>query len=420
MRSFLISRILLLWIFSSFFGLLSGCLSTAPQQQSDTSKRLSFEEAVTEVVNSTNAQLQNQSGLLGKIATAAGQIAAKTGVSGPRIVVLDPMLDGNSGQLTALSGDFERRVLAKLAADKSRTILPISSESIVKSDTLLIGTVAVDSGKSTGGRTTGNVAVLHLAYVDLKSGNVLAQATARARGNTFDITPSKFDQDSPIVMYGDLSTAGYIRTASQLSGQPADSNYLKQLNTSALVTKATQAYNSGKYGEALRFFQSADSGQPDGGLKALNGAYLANVQLGKLDQAEQIFSKIATISIRNRDMGVKFLFGAGSSDFLTDPKISGMYDVWIRQIARALGQTPVCVELVGHASKTGAEAYNERLSDQRAERIKARLLGESDRLKTRISASGAGSKEPIIGTGTDDMSDAVDRRVVFKFHECKV
>ena len=39
-------------------------------------------------------------------------------------------------------------------------------------------------------------------------------------------------------------------------------------------------------------------------------------------------------------------------------------------------------------------------------------------LAARLSAAGAGSKEALVGLGTDDMRDALDRRVEFRVVDC--
>ena len=54
----------------------------------------------------------------------------------------------------------------------------------------------------------------------------------------------------------------------------------------------------------------------------------------------------------------------------------------------------------------------------RAENVKNRLERESPKLKGRVIASGVGSREKLVGTGTDDVRDALDRRVEFKVVPC--
>ena len=61
---------------------------------------------------------------------------------------------------------------------------------------------------------------------------------------------------------------------------------------------------------------------------------------------------------------------------------------------------------------------NERLSLRRAEVIKQRLLAETREASSRIETAGAGSRENIIGSGTDDQRDALDRRVEFRVSPC--
>jgi outer membrane protein OmpA-like peptidoglycan-associated protein len=73
---------------------------------------------------------------------------------------------------------------------------------------------------------------------------------------------------------------------------------------------------------------------------------------------------------------------------------------------------------VGHTSLTGSVPYNHRLSMQRATYIKQRLDREAPELGPRTRASGVGFRENIVGTGTDDARDALDRRVEFKITGC--
>jgi outer membrane protein OmpA-like peptidoglycan-associated protein len=61
---------------------------------------------------------------------------------------------------------------------------------------------------------------------------------------------------------------------------------------------------------------------------------------------------------------------------------------------------------------------NERLSVLRAETIRMTLEQADQRLMGRIIASGVGPRENLIGTGKDDASDALDRRVEFKVLKC--
>ena len=92
--------------------------------------------------------------------------------------------------------------------------------------------------------------------------------------------------------------------------------------------------------------------------------------------------------------------------------------MWMSQIAQRAAAQAACLQVVGHTSPTGPEPLNERLSVLRAENVKNRLERESLKLKGRVIASGVGSREKLVGTGTDDVRDALDRRVEFKVVPC--
>jgi outer membrane protein OmpA-like peptidoglycan-associated protein len=55
----------------------------------------------------------------------------------------------------------------------------------------------------------------------------------------------------------------------------------------------------------------------------------------------------------------------------------------------------------------------------RADFIKERVEAEEASLQGRLLASGKGSREMLVGTGRDDPSDALDRRVEFKILRCQ-
>jgi outer membrane protein OmpA-like peptidoglycan-associated protein len=135
-------------------------------------------------------------------------------------------------------------------------------------------------------------------------------------------------------------------------------------------------------------------------------------------EAEQAFGKLVAIGLANKALGVKFLFNPGTTDFWTDPKINGPYALWLRQIARQAAAAKVCLQVVGHTSHTGSEPVNDRLSAQRAAVVQRRLEAESPALAGRMKASGVGFRENLIGTGTDDAVDSLDRRVEFKVNAC--
>jgi outer membrane protein OmpA-like peptidoglycan-associated protein len=87
-------------------------------------------------------------------------------------------------------------------------------------------------------------------------------------------------------------------------------------------------------------------------------------------------------------------------------------------VASLVGARASCLRIVGHTSRTGDAAANEVLSQKRAAVIKSSLERQNRKLALRIVAAGVGSRETIIGLGTDDLRDALDRRVEFRTADC--
>jgi outer membrane protein OmpA-like peptidoglycan-associated protein len=94
--------------------------------------------------------------------------------------------------------------------------------------------------------------------------------------------------------------------------------------------------------------------------------------------------------------------------------VSGDYPMWLQQIAERSAKAGACLQVTGHTSASGSAALNERLSILRAEFVKSRLEQDDAALRGKLIATGAGGQEPLVGTGADNASDALDRRVEFK------
>jgi outer membrane protein OmpA-like peptidoglycan-associated protein len=361
---------------------------------------LPFDQAVATATDGLVAQSQKLPAFVAKLIN--------------RAVVVDPMLEAGSGQQTALTRQLESQVGARLRASQFE-LLPFEPASVGKAQYLLVGTLARLHGAKAGARVPFQI---NLALVDLKSGSVAAQSSARARDDGQDTTPTPYYRDSPVLVK-DKVVDGYIRTAETRPGQPADADYFQRVNVAMVINAATVAYDAERYQEALGLYRNALASPSGEQLRALNGVYLASWKLGRTQEAEQAFGKVVALGIANNNLGVKFLFNPGSTEFWSDAKISGPYPLWLRQIARHAAGSKVCMNVVGHTSHTGGEAYNDRLSEQRAAVIRQKLVAEAAELGGRTKASGVGFRQNIIGTGTDDASDALDRRVEFRILGCQ-
>ena len=387
--------------------IVAGCAKPAPPPAptpaptSDTSER-SFDEAVNVATDGLVAQLQPRPG-------------PSTKTEAKRGLVIDPMVDGASGQQTAATLLLEQRVAERLrSSDAQVDVMPFEVPNLSKAQYLLTGTMTRVASSQPGAP---QVFQINMAVTDLKDGMVVAQASSRAREEGLDTNPTPYYRDSPIVVK-DQVVDGYITTSQTPPGRPADPVYFERVATATIVSEATIAYNGASYQDALALYQTA-AGKPGGEqLRVLNGIYLASWKLGRAREAEDAFGKVVALGLSSNNLGVKFLFNPGTINFWSDPQVSGPYGFWLRQIARQAVLARVCMNLVGHTSRTGSVPYNDRLSLQRATYIKQRLEKEAPQLAPRTRASGMGFRENLVGTGTDDARDALDRRVEFKISEC--
>jgi outer membrane protein OmpA-like peptidoglycan-associated protein len=341
---------------------------------------------------------------------------APTGVRYP--VVIDPLVDGNTGVQSKATAAMESQVGQLLSENYPQYELKaFSSSTLARAPLLFIGTFTPvdEAGKNVGPRNWYRVC---LALVDLRTGRIVSKGFARSGIDGVDITPNAFFAEAP-AWAPDTATDGYVRTCQGTKvGESIKPEYWDRIMAAALINDAMTAYNAGRFDEALDLYRGVlRTGQGDQ-LRVYNGVYLSSWRLGRQDEAAQAFGRIVNYGLTQNRLGVKFLFRPGSTLFWADPKVSGAYPIWLKQIALHANKTAKCMEVSGHTSRSGPEPLNERLSTLRAQYVKQRLESETPTLTKRLVPVGKGSRENIVGLGTDDARDAIDRRVEFKIVEC--
>ncbi len=382
--------------------LVSSCSSSQPQ---------TFEKAAAEATDELVAQTGNLPAFLARLQSKV----MKPDPNAPkRSIVLDPMLDTITGQQTETTLLFERRVTQRIGNIYPQfQFLPFQATHLTRAQYLLTGTMSREVGAELGKPTLR----LSLALTDLKSGLVVAQSSTVARTENLDSTPSRYYKDSPILIR-DKVVEGYARTTTTAAGQRADAYYMERIGAASVISEATTLYNAEKYQDALGQYQSALATPQGQQLRVQSGIYLTNMKLGRTAEAEQAFGRIVALGIAYNELGVKFLFNPGSTEFWTDPKISGSYAMWLRQIARGAVAAKSCMSVVGHTSRSGPAPINDALSLKRASYVLQRLAQEQPELGTRMRAEGMGFRQNIVGSGTDNGFDVLDRRVEFKIIPC--
>ena len=337
-----------------------------------------------------------------------------------REFVIDPLIDASTGQQTVGSVQMGEQLARIVSANHAMwRVQPLSRVSLAKSPLLLMGTLTAIHTQPSSAEPADAFRVW-LTLVDLRTGRIVAKQLAAATAETVNAEPTRYFQDSP-TWHKDKTVAAYINSCQAKSkvGDPIDPAYLIRLPAAALVQEAIASYTERKLPEAHRLYQDAARLADSDDLRVLNGLYLTSWRLNKKKEAADAFGQIVAAGLRARQLPLKLLFSPGTTALLPVPDLQAQYRLWLQQVAAQAGAGSACLKVVGHASRTGSAAVNDVLSARRALVIERTLAGKSGPNADRISSAGVGSRENLVGLGTDDLRDALDRRVEFRVVDCQ-
>lgn len=338
----------------------------------------------------------------------------------PRTVVVDPLVDRNTGAQSAVTRAMEGRMASTMGARfPHMSYGAFTEKNLAGRPLVLVGAITPVAGPGVIPTTTAPTQTYRIwaSIADLRTGRIVAHETAWVRADQVDMTPAPFFADSP-AWAPDRSHAAYIRTCAGNPGDPADPAYLSGLTVAASVSEGIKAYEAGQYDEALNLYTQAAAAPGGDQMRVFNGIYLANARLNRPAAAEEAFGRMVGFGLDEGKLAVKFVFRPGSTQFWPDRQVSGPYPVWLRQIALRTAERPTCLRLIGHTSPTGAAPLNDRLSLARAEAVRGQLNRRAPVLTRRTESIGRGSAEPLVGSGRDDATDVLDRRVEFEPRDC--
>ena len=336
-----------------------------------------------------------------------------------RVLVIDPLIDANTGAQTVSTVKMGQQ-LESIAKGRHAnwSIKPLTRESLAQRPLLLIGTLTPVTVERSIDAVPDAFRVW-LTLIDLRSGKVIAKQLDRATVDSVNPQPLKYYQDSP-TWHKDKTVLGYINSCQVNTkiGDPADPDYLARLPAAAVVNEAILAYDEGKLPLAHKLYKEAEPIADPGDLRVLNGLYITSWQLGERDAARDAFGRLVDSGLELKRLPVKLLFEPGKTQFEAIGDLPQQYNMWIASVAQRAGKTNACLRVVGHTSRTGSARGNEILSRQRAETVQKMLERDNRALASRLSAAGVGSREALVGLGTDDVRDALDRRVEFRVVDC--
>jgi outer membrane protein OmpA-like peptidoglycan-associated protein len=391
------------WLAAAIIAVLAGCAAPAPQPPAAAAspapvQALPFSDAVLKAAN-----------------TVFSGASANAQQGGQRkIVVIDPLVNGVTGEQSAATQEIQNRIVA-LAQEKypQFDIRPFSAATVSEAPYVMVGTFTPVNAQ---GQTAGQREAYRfcLVMVDLRAGKTVAKGVARARPDGVDTSPTGFFRDSP-AWINDPSVKSYIDTCQATKvGDAISPTYLNGILTASIVSEAINAYDASRYRDALELYQTAEKTPAGNQLRVYNGLYLTNWKLGHRDRAAEAFGRVVEYGLDSNSIGVKILFRPGSTAFDATRETVGPYDMWLRQIADRSASKHACLQVTGNSSPSGSAALNDQLSQLRAEYVKTRLEEAAPGLQGHIIATGVGAKNNLVGTGADDLSDALDRRVDFK------
>jgi outer membrane protein OmpA-like peptidoglycan-associated protein len=132
----------------------------------------------------------------------------------------------------------------------------------------------------------------------------------------------------------------------------------------------------------------------------------------------EAFANTVEYGLSSGRLGLKLPFMQGSTGLQVDPNDGGQQDMWLAQIAKEAARREYCLEILGHTHRAGPERLNQRLSLRRAEYVKRRLEAEVPELRDRIIVAGRGADDNLVGSGTADSADELDRRMELEAIDC--
>lgn len=334
-------------------------------------------------------------------------------------VVIDPLIDGITGFETFATRTMNRQLVEIAASSFPRIkVLPLTVESLDRAKYLVIGTFNPinNTGEAAGPR---DAFWLCFAAIDLAKKVVVARAVNRALPAGVDSTPAPLFARSPVWSL-DQATLAYIRACQRSKpGDPVETAYISGLRLRVANQEGQAALEAGRYDDAQARFAAA-AALPGGGdsVATYSGLYLTMSDRGLAGEALQAITRLIDIGLKQDRLGILFLFETGSTAFVADSALSGRYPAWIAALGRQAAETGRCLDIVGHASRTGSEPANVRLSKARADEIVSQIRRASPGLVGRLSSTGKGSIEVLVGLPVDDAQTAIDKRVEIRPMPC--
>jgi outer membrane protein OmpA-like peptidoglycan-associated protein len=368
---------------------------------------MEFEEGMKALAANLGEQLEKSSigNLLNKIV-----INPVTKRNQLKKIVIDPFIDAESGYPVKANVR-----IVEIMSEEIKTRFEITGQmepdSLEVSEYVLNGMVTLEEKR--GGRE--NDYKVFATMFEKSSGKVLAAASARVNG--FDTTPKDIYKDSPVFLKG-KNYEQYSSSVKKKPDETVEKGYHDRLMIKSMTVKGDTLYEEKEYKKSLSYYSQAASSQSGPQLEVLNGQFTNLIKQNQWTDAGPIYAKLMRASITETgEIASKITFPPNS--VVPVESKSNHYNIYMQEIAKLVAAVPECrIKIIGHSSRTGKEAYNNGLSLQRSLWIQKHMASYAPEMINKSETIGRGFRENIVGTGADDITDEIDRRVEFKFSNC--
>jgi outer membrane protein OmpA-like peptidoglycan-associated protein len=325
-------------------------------------------------------------------------------------VPVDEVFNETSAEVSTSSAELQTQLAAALTkAVPLIKFQPASSNNVTSATWIVL--VSYSPADSTDRSSTW--LRVRAALTDVSSGKRLAFAESYLHGKAFNTAPTRYYKEAPMYNTGDPA---FKAKMAAIKGD-GSTKLASTLSLATTYAEAIAYYEDGQFSVASKKFFDVLSVSPNH-LGALSGLYQSYWYSGLKKEAEQAFTMLAEAGIDSGSVSAKILFSVASTNFIANQDLAEQYKVWQKGLTQAVVSRGKCLDVIGHASKTGGDSFNEKLSLQRASRIVSNMLQLVPSGKGKLTAIGKGSSQVIVGSGTDDASDAIDRRVEFAVRSC--
>lgn len=323
-------------------------------------------------------------------------------------ILVAPFLDLQTLQEMHVTEQITKLFTTTLTKNKHVTIKPLSINHLGTAHYIIQGYISKQVHKPSQQR----IFRLESVTRSIKTGKILTRTNAWIKADGIQWKTTVEYNDRPFFV--EINNRHNKKRIQHLTNDKTPTQVLKEASLAAILDSAGRAYNAKQYDKALGLYRHAVAISPEATLRTYAGLYLSHVRLDNIPEAEKAFEKVVQLNLSSSNkLNMKILFAVSSTDFSGTDTMKQQFLLWVKIITQYFSDNKECFSVAGHSSRSGSESFNQRLSLKRAQSIKDRSTPYYSGDPSMINTSGKGFSENIIGTGADDMTDAIDRRVEF-------